>query len=130
MNYANYDVSIVQAYGVQLIGWPLNGGVVSPAQITNTADMRKLRNALKSGKCRWKRLTTSEVEAHTDNIEARCANGEVVGKQRKKRSNAGVKRKRVDDGNDKENERPRSKKQNAMARRKGGSSKCCYTCLL
>jgi hypothetical protein len=85
--------------------------------------MRKLRNALKSGECRWKKLTTSEVEAHADDIEARRANGEVVGKQRKKRSDAGVKRKRVDDGNDKENERPRSKKQKAMARRKDSSSK-------
>jgi hypothetical protein len=123
MNYANYDTSIVQAYSVQLTGWPLDGGVVSPAHITNTADMRKLRNALKSGECRWKKLTTSEVEAHADDIEARRANGEVVGKQRKKRSDAGVKRKRVDDGNDKENERPRSKKQKAMARRKDSSSK-------
>jgi len=52
MNYANYEMSIVQAYSVQLTGWPLDGGVVSPAHITNTADMRKLRNTLKSGECR------------------------------------------------------------------------------
>jgi hypothetical protein len=123
MNYANYEVSIVQAYNVKLIGWPLDGDVVSPAQITNTTDMRKLRNALKSGECRWKQLTTAEVQAYADEIEARRAKGEVIGKPRKQRSDAGVKRKRVDDGGDKENEGTRSKKQKAVQQKKGGSSK-------
>ena len=49
MNYTNYEISIVQAYNVKLIGWPLDGDVVSPTQ---TTDMRKLRNTLKSGECR------------------------------------------------------------------------------
>jgi len=70
MNYTNYETSIVQAYSVQLINWPLDGGVVSPSQITNTADMRKLRNALKAGECRWKQLTATEMQAHTNKIEA------------------------------------------------------------
>ena len=118
MNYANYDTSIVLVYGVQLVNWPLDGGVVSPSQLTNTADMRKLRNALKSGECRWKKLTATEVQAHDNEIEARRAKGEVIGKPRKKRSDAGVKRKRVADDGEKENERPKSKKQ-----KKGGSSK-------
>ena len=123
MNYANYEVSIVQAYNVKLIGWPLDGDVVSPAQITNTADMCKLRNALKSRECRWKQLTTAEVQAYADEIEARRAKGEVIGKPRKQRSDAGVKRKRVDNGGDKENEGTRSKKQKAVQQKKGGSSK-------
>jgi hypothetical protein len=71
----------------------------------------------------WKKLTGSEVQAHADDIEARCANGEVIGRQRKQRSDAGVKRKRVDDGNDKENERSRSKKQKVARRKKDGFSK-------
>jgi hypothetical protein len=117
MNYANYETLVVQAYGVQLTGWPLDSGVVSPAHITNTADMRKLRNTLKSGECRWKKLTNSEVQAHADDIKTRRANGEVIGRQRKQRSDAGVKRKRVDDGNSKENERPQSKKQKVVRRK-------------
>lgn len=123
MNYANYETSIVQAYGVQLTGWPLDGGVVSPAHITNTANMRKLRNVLKSGECRWKKLTDSEVQAHADAIEVCRVNGEVIGKKRKQRSDAGVKRKRVDDGNDKENKRPQSKKLKVVRRKKDSSSK-------
>ena len=122
MNYANYETSIVQVYSVQLINWPLDGGVVSPSQITNTADMRKLRNALKAGECRWKQLTPAEVQAHADAIEVCRAKGEVIGKPRKQRSDAGVKRKRVDDDGDKENERQKKQKK-VVQRRRGGSSK-------
>jgi len=71
MNYANYETSIVQAYGVQLINWPLETGLLSPSQITNTADMRKLHNVLKSGECKWRQLTITEVEAHAGELDAR-----------------------------------------------------------
>jgi hypothetical protein len=81
MNYTNYETSIVQAYGVQLINWPLDGGVVSPSQITNTANMCKLCNALKAGECRWKQLTAAEMQAHANEIEVCCAKGEVIGSQ-------------------------------------------------
>ena len=109
---------------MQLTNWPLDGSVISPSQITNTADMRKLRNALKAGECRWKQLTTAEVQAHADEIEARRAKGKVVGKPRKQRSDAGVKCKRVDDNRDKENGRSKSKKQKGVVqRRKHGPSK-------
>src|SRR5882762_1806397 len=124
MNYANYETSIVQAYSVQLINWLLDGGVVSPSQITNTADMRKLCNVLKAGECRWKQLTAAEMQAHANEIEARCTKGEVIGKPRKQRSDTGVKCKRADDDGDKENEIPILKKQKKIVRqRKGSSSK-------
>jgi hypothetical protein len=124
MNYVNYETSIVQVYGIKLINWPIDGGVVSPSQITNTADMRKLRNALKAGECRWKQLTAAEVHVHDDEIEARLARGEIIGKPRKQRSDAGVKRKRVDDDADKENKRLRLRKQKKTSQpKKGGSSK-------
>ena len=89
MNYANYDTSIVLVYSVQLVNWPLDGGVVSPSQLKNTADMRKLRNALKAGECRWKKLTATEVQAHDNEIKSRHVKGEVISKPRKKRSDAG-----------------------------------------
>ena len=110
MNYANYETSIVQAYSVQLINWPLKTGLLSPSQITNTADMRKLRNVLKSGECKWRQLTITEVEAHASELDACCAGGEVVTRPRKRRSDAGVKRKRQEDGVNTENERPKKQK--------------------
>ena len=54
-----------------------------------------------------------------------CTNGKFVGKQRKKRSDAGVKHKCVDDSSDnlKENERVESKKQKVTRQRKDSSAK-------
>jgi len=122
MNYTNYEISIVQGYGVQLINWLLERGVVSPLQITNTADRRKLHNALKSGECKWKQLTATEVKAHADELDARRAGGEVVGKPRKRRSDAGVKRKRLEGAADKENERPKKHKKVVPPRKATGKA--------
>src|SRR5882724_4819215 len=110
MNYANYETSIVQAYGVQLINWPLETGLLSPLQITNTADMHKLCNVLKSGECKWRQLTIMEVEAHASELDAHHAGGEVVTRPRKRRLDAGVKCKRQEDGVNTENERPKKQK--------------------
>jgi hypothetical protein len=108
MNYANYDKAIMLLHGVKIVGWPLQE-FVSPSDITNITDMRKLRDAWKTGACKWIRLTQAELDAHAASIEEREKNGEVVGKPRKKRSDAGVtrgKRKR----DDKENAGTKSKR--------------------
>lgn len=117
MNYANYDAAIVQAYGVELINWPLEK-FASPSTVTTVGEMRKLRDALKCGECKWKQLTSAELKAHADGIKKRQTEGQVVGKPRKKRSDAGVprnKRQRDDAGGDKENEGPQSKKRKTSA---------------
>ena len=88
MNYANYETLIDQVYSVQLSNWTLDGGIISPSQITNTADMCNLHNALKAGKYRWKQLTTTEVQAHPDEIEAHHAKGHVIRKPRMQVSGA------------------------------------------
>src|SRR5882724_6191216 len=93
MNYANYETYIVQVYGVQLINWLLKTGLLSPLQIANTADMHKLCNVLKSGECKWRQLTITEVEAHASELDACHAGGEVVTRPRKCRSDASVKHK-------------------------------------
>ena len=79
--------------------------------------MHKLCNVLKASKCRWKKLTATEVRAHDNKIEVWCAMGKVISKPRKKWSDAGVKYKQVaNDGE--ENEGLKLKKQ-----KKGGLSK-------
>src|SRR5882672_374597 len=120
MNYANYETSIVQAYSVQLINWPLENGLLSPLQIANTVDMRKLRNVLKSGECKWRQLTITEVEAHAGELDACRARGKVVTRPRKCRSDAGVKRKRQEDGVNTENERPKKQKKDVSSRKVTG----------
>jgi hypothetical protein len=108
MNYANYERAIVLLYGVKVVGWPLKE-FVSPSDITNITNMQKLHDAWKVGACKWVRLTQAELDAHAASIEAWQKSGKVVGKPRKKRSDAGVahgKRKR----GDKENMGPKSKR--------------------
>jgi hypothetical protein len=112
MNYVNYEIAIVQGHGVKLIGFPLER-FVNPSELTNITDMRRLRNALRSGECKWVRLSQAELDAHAEGLEVRRKDGEVVGKPRKKRSDAGVlrgKRKRADRDADKENQGTVSKK--------------------
>jgi len=108
MNYVNYEKAIMLLHGVKIVGWPLEA-FISPSEITNIVDMRKLRDAWKSGACKWVRLTQAELDTYAVSLDERQKNGEVVGKPRKKRSDAGVlrgKRKR----DDKENSGPSSKR--------------------
>lgn len=108
MNYVNYEKAIMLLHGVKIVGWPLEA-FVSPSDVTNVIDIRKLRDAWKSGACKWVRLTAAELNIHAASLEEREKNGETVGKPRKKRSDAGVtrgKRKR----DDKENAGPSAKR--------------------
>lgn len=116
MNYANYDEKVVLLLEVKLVGWPLERPLCSPSDIGNAPEMRQLRNALKSGACKWARLTAGEVKAHTDEIEMRRKKGEVVGKPRKRRSDAGAPRAKRQRAADKENQGPPAKKQKKNAR--------------
>ncbi|KAI5987293.1 hypothetical protein EDD15DRAFT_2173877, partial [Pisolithus albus] len=94
MNYSNYNTAIVETYGVKLLGWPTGVPFVNPSSIGTVSEIRKLRNSLKSGECRWKKLSKAKCNAFSSELEARRASGEVVKKPRKKRSDAGVPRKR------------------------------------
>jgi hypothetical protein len=114
MNYVNYEKAIMLLHGVKIVGWPLEA-FVSPSDVTNVIDIRKLRDAWKSGACKWVRLTAAELNIHAASLEEREKNGEAVGKPRKKRSDAGVtrgKRKR----DDKENAGPSAKRSKGSQR--------------
>ena len=99
MNYENYDVSIVETYGVKLVGWPPSVAFTCPSKIGTVGDMRKLRDALRSGQCFWKRLNSSERTSFGAGLDMRRSAGEQVKKPRKKRSDAGKSRKRKAPGN-------------------------------
>ena len=97
MNYPNYDMNVVQKYGVKLVGWTFTR-FASPYDIHTVDDVRTLLTALRCGACHWMRLTKAEISKHAKEIEDREAAGETVGKKRKKRADAGIKkglRKRV-----------------------------------
>ncbi|KAF8548286.1 hypothetical protein OG21DRAFT_1423328, partial [Imleria badia] len=110
MNYENYNVSIVEMYGVQLVGWPPSITFTCPSKIGTVGEMRKLRDALRSGQCFWKRLSSSERTSFGTGLDMRRSTGEQVKKPRKKRSDAGKSRKRKAPGDatvDKEHPRKR-----------------------
>lgn len=87
MNYVNIN-KLIQAHKVKIVGWPLKD-FINPALITNMADIRTLCDAWASGAARWVRLSASEVKKHLEEVEERRESGEVIGKKRKRRSDAG-----------------------------------------
>ena len=117
MNYNNYNTAIVETYGVKLVGWPTSVPFTNPSNIGTIGEIRKLRDALKSGECRWKKLSKGERGAFNAELDARRAAGEGVKKSRKKRSDAGVPRKRKNIGTSEENG-PASKRARHAATKK------------
>jgi hypothetical protein len=51
INYANYETSVVEAHSVKLVGWPQDINFVNPSGIGTVGEIRRLRDALKSGDC-------------------------------------------------------------------------------
>ncbi|KAG2040314.1 hypothetical protein BDR03DRAFT_858234 [Suillus americanus] len=94
MNYVNYETAVVETYAVQLIGWPPSVKFTSPSNIGTVGEIRKLCDALRARTCYWAVLTPGEVKAYTAKLDARRSAGDVVRQPRKKRSDAGVSRKR------------------------------------
>ncbi|KAH7904579.1 hypothetical protein BJ138DRAFT_1119287 [Hygrophoropsis aurantiaca] len=117
MNYSNYDVGIVETHKVKLIGWPDGVPFITPSNIGTVGEVRKLRDALKSGTCHWKCLTQQESSLHAEELQQRRKAGEVVGTTRKARSDAGTARssKRKAAGPDRNKENQRTKKKSKAA---------------
>ena len=103
MNYNNYDTAIVKTYGVKIVGWPASVPFTNLSNIGTIGEIHKLRDALKSGGCRWKKLSKGEWGAFNADLNTHRAAGESVKKPRKKRSDAGVSRKRKNIGASEEN---------------------------
>jgi hypothetical protein len=120
MNYMNYETSVVQTYSVCLVGWPKTVKFVNPSQIGTVLEIRTLRDDLNSRACHWVKLTKPQLAARIADIEARCEQGETIGKKRKKRSDAGTSHKRKQPSADQENEGP-SKRSKNLARKKAGT---------
>ncbi|KAG2063672.1 hypothetical protein BDR04DRAFT_1111264 [Suillus decipiens] len=120
MNYNNYNTAIIETYAVKLVGWPQGVKFISPSNIGTVGEIRKLRDALKARTCYWAALTPAEVKLHTAELDACRSAGQVVRQPRKKRSDAGVARKRkappTTGQAHKENRRPSKKvKKNSSA---------------
>lgn len=97
MSYSQFDVKIVVAHKVKIVGWPVGVDFASPQTITKAEPAKILYEAWKSGTAYWRKLTASGHRA-----AARKADEESSTKSQKRWSNAGGthKRKRlVSNGN-------------------------------
>ncbi len=92
MNYTDTFNEIVKRYNVELIGWT-HKLFANPSLLgTQVPPLEKLVKALEEDKCKFVRLSAEQVAekaaAHARAIKA----GEIVVKERKRRSDAGKKR--------------------------------------
>ena len=115
MNYHNYETAVVKMYGVRLVGWPDGMKFANPSTISTVPEARKLRDALRGGSCFWKKMSKSELEMFITDLDARRAAGETVRKPRKKRSDAGVPRKRKVPTGDRESGQPRKRMRTGLS---------------
>ncbi|KAJ7600187.1 hypothetical protein C8J56DRAFT_879917 [Mycena floridula] len=92
MSYSHYDRDIILAHKVHIIGWPAQVPFIAPSTLTRAADIRDLLDALKSGACRWAKVTKAELSEAQDRVAVEEP------KKRRERSDAGgthAKRKRA-----------------------------------
>ncbi|KAG1722018.1 hypothetical protein EDB19DRAFT_1916968 [Suillus lakei] len=85
MNYANYERSIVERYGITLQGWPSALlPVRNPSGVGGREQVGTLLDALIKKSCTWTTLTEDELRQRMTSNRERHANGEAVYKPRKK----------------------------------------------
>ncbi|KAI0363426.1 hypothetical protein BV20DRAFT_1050019 [Pilatotrama ljubarskyi] len=111
MSYVQFTRDIEIPYAVTIVGWAGKDKQnprpwVNPSQLSNDLELLKgLRSDLLTGECAFVRLTPQQHEATKDAYNQRVEAGDVP--QRKKRKDAGVKRKkRADRAEDSSNKRP------------------------
>lgn len=87
MNYNNYERSIVEHYGITLVGWPSDLlPIRNPSAIGGREQVQSLLDALETHTCHWEQLSEGELVARIASNQARQAQGECVYKPRKKRA--------------------------------------------
>ena len=98
MQYINYEEAIVQRYGIELQGWTYDR-FVNPSELsTSLPSLRKLLNAIDTGDCKFVKLTAEEHRKCQETYKKKVANGEIKGRERKIRSDAGKRKRKAQDG--------------------------------
>ncbi|KAJ7439193.1 hypothetical protein B0H11DRAFT_2254127 [Mycena galericulata] len=84
MNYENYISAIVEGKNMGLLGWPEGVDFKRMSKQSAIGPLCILRDALRSGTCRWKVLTPGEKSRLLAQFEDMVKNGEATEKVRKK----------------------------------------------
>jgi phage I-like protein len=108
MQYVNYEEAIVQRYSIELLGWTYKK-FVNPSELSTAVEpLCKLLDAIKSGDCKFIKLTAEECRKHLETYRAKIAAGEIKACERKTQSDTGTKKRKEkamkgdssDDGDD------------------------------
>lgn len=92
MQYANYEVDIVQRYGIVLEGWTYEN-LVNPSELsTSLPPLRALFTAIENGTCKFTKLTSAQAKERQEAYDAKISSGDIVPRSRKRRSDAGTKK--------------------------------------
>ncbi|KAI6100044.1 hypothetical protein EDD16DRAFT_1452776, partial [Pisolithus croceorrhizus] len=51
MNCCNYETTVIEMYGVHLVGWPEDVRFMNPSVIGTISEAQKLQDSLHSGTC-------------------------------------------------------------------------------
>jgi hypothetical protein len=89
MCYVKYEQDIVSKHKVELVGWPAAIKFSNPSKIGTVKEIRKLRQALKVGDCKWIAQSRRQQAAYAAMLAVKEAAGERVIKKRKERSDKG-----------------------------------------
>jgi hypothetical protein len=94
MAYVQYEEKIVQNYGIKLVGWTAPR-LVNPSELSSSlAPLQQLVHALKSGACKFIKLSPAEHQERLDKYNKEIAAGdrEPLQNHRNKDATAGKKR--------------------------------------
>jgi hypothetical protein len=93
MHYTRYEEEIVQRYGIELQGWTYEK-LMNPSKLSSSLPpLKALRDALVSGTCKFIKLTAAEKKKREAAYMASIASGEAELRKRKRRSDAGIRKK-------------------------------------
>jgi hypothetical protein len=94
MNYRNYQLKIVEKYGIELQGWPTSiCEVCNPSNVGARAHLDQLSRVLESGACGWVILSEEELLERKKKNQVREARGEQVYRPRKSSRKSGPSKK-------------------------------------
>jgi hypothetical protein len=105
MEYKNFHTAVVQKYRVNLVRYKVKP-MRAPSKLGSSLPIyERIHKAIESGNCYFKKLTNAEYNKLDCKFEEAIASGKIEGpRKRKRHSDAGVKRKRVDSSEEDEND--------------------------
>ncbi|PPQ81600.1 hypothetical protein CVT25_013392 [Psilocybe cyanescens] len=104
MHYLRFEEDIVLCYGIDLVGYTYKK-LMNPSDLsTSLPPLKALLDSLENGTCKFVKLSAQELKKRRGAYNPKLISGEIEPHKRKRRSDAGGKRARVDNAADRDEE--------------------------